>query len=258
VIDADYCKDTANAAISLLNCDVDKSQPIVAPPAPAGRLPPSFFNCGHKSRALREEWRRTAWSRRTAGWMLLSTVLIWGAAGGSWVFYFLTPKAAPVAFDGDKTLREATQAWVGQGVRPNYDQLNLFLNAMLPALYQFTPDGAAFRPFIKGMVAPDLIAAADTAFTRNLEAVRKKGICQAFRLSDVDPDKLVFDADSKRVSVLVRGVFEISFQQEPARGLVRIPYAAKIILTPNTPSAVNPFSFYIEEIDQADNTPLPR
>jgi hypothetical protein len=190
--------------------------------------------------------------------MLLSTALIWCAAGGSWIFNFLTPKIAPVAFDGGKTLRAATQAWVGGGIKPDYDQLNLFLNAMLPALYQFTPDGAAFRPFIKGMISPDLIAAADTAFTRNLEVVRKKGICQAFRLSVVDPSNLVFDADSKRVSVLVRGAFELSFQQEPARGVVRIPYAAKIILTPNTPSAVNPFSFYIEEIAKADDTPLSR
>jgi hypothetical protein len=57
------------------------------------------------------------------------------------------------------------------------------------------------------------------------------------------------------VSVLVRGAFELFFQQEPARGVVRIPYAAKIILTPNTPSAVNPFSFYIEEIARADDPP---
>ena len=237
---------------------MDTSPPIVAPQTDAGRPRPSSFKSGLKSQAIREEWRRTAWSRRTAGWMLLSTALIWCAAGGSWIFYFLTPKSAPMAFDGGKTLREATQAWVGEGIKPDYDQLNLFLNAMLPALYQFTPDGAAFRPFIKGMVSPDLITAADTAFTRNLEAVRKKGICQAFRLSEVDPNNLVFDADSKRVSVLVQGVFELSFQQEPARGVVRIPYAAKIILTPNTPSAVNPFSFYIEEIAKADDTPLSR
>jgi hypothetical protein len=223
-----------------------------------GRPRPSSFKSGLKSQVLREEWRRTAWSRRTAGWMLLSTALIWCVAGGSWIFYFLTPKIAPIAFDGGKTLRESTQAWVGEGIKPDYDQLNLFLNATLPALYQFTPDGAAFRPFIKGMVAPDLIAAADMAFTRNLEAVRKKGICQAFHLSAVDPNDLVFDADSKRVSVLVRGAFELFFQQEPARGVVRFPYAAKIILTPNTPSAVNPFSFYIEEIAKADDPPLSR
>jgi hypothetical protein len=237
---------------------VDQSQPIVAPLATAGRPRPSLFKSGLKSQAIREEWRRTAWSRRTAGWMLLSTALIWCAAGGSWIFYFLTPKAAPSAFDGGKTLREATQAWVGQGIKPDYDQLSLFLNATLPALYEFTPDGAAFRPFIKGMVSPDLITAADMAFTRNLEAVRKKGICQAFRLSAVDPNNLVFDADSKRVSLLVQGAFELSFQQEPARGVVRIPYAAKIIITPNTPSAVNPFSFYIEEIAKADDRPLSR
>jgi hypothetical protein len=237
---------------------VDQSPPIVALPTTANRPRPSSFKSGLKSQALREEWRRTAWSRRTAGWMLLSTALIWCAAGGSWIFYFLTPKAAPMAFDGGKTLREATQAWVGQGIKPDYDQLNLFLNATLPALYEFTPDGAAFRPFIKGMVSPDLITAADTAFMRNLETVQKKGICQAFRLSEVDPNNLVFDADSKRVSVLVQGSFELSFQREPARGVVRIPYAAKIILTPNTPSAVNPFSFYIEEIAKARDTPLPR
>jgi hypothetical protein len=237
---------------------VDQSQPIVAPLAAVGRPRPSSFKSGLKSQALREAWRRTAWSRRTAGWMLLSTALIWCAAGGSWIFYFLTPKIAPIAFDGGKTLSESTQAWVGEGIKPDYDQLNLFLNATLPALYQFTPDGAAFRPFIKGMVAPDLIAAADTAFTRNLEAVRRKGICQAFHLSEVDPNNLVFDADSKRVSVLVQGAFELSFQQEPARGVVRLPYAAKIILTPNTPSAVNPFSFYLEEIAKADDPPLSR
>ncbi len=40
--------------------------------------------------------------------------------------------------------------------------------------------------------------------------------------------------------------------------MVRIPYVAKIILTPNTPSAVNPFSFYIEEIAQADRPPILR
>jgi hypothetical protein len=237
---------------------VDQSQPIVVPPATAGRPRPSSFKNGLKSHALREEWRRTAWARRTAGWMLLSTALIWCAAGGSWMFYFLTPKVAPMAFDGGKTLREATQAWVGRGIRPDYDQLNLFLNATLPSLYQFTPDGAAFRPFIKGMVAPELIATADTTFMRNLEAVRKKGICQALRLLEVDSKDLVFDADSRRVSVLVRGAFELFFQQEPARGLVRIPYAAKIILTPNTPSAVNPFSFYIEEIAKADDPLLLR
>jgi hypothetical protein len=158
-----------------------------------------------------------------------------------------------MAFDGGKTLREATQAWVGEGIRPDYDQLNLFLNATLPALYQFTPAGAAFRPFIKGMVSPELIAAADTAFMRNLEAVRKKGICQGFRLSEVNPSDLVFDGDSKRVSVLVRGTFELSFQQEAARRVVRLPYAARILLTPNTPSAVNPFSFYMEQIAKADD-----
>jgi hypothetical protein len=190
--------------------------------------------------------------------MLLSTALIWGAAGSSWILYFLTPKSAPMAFDGGKTLKEATQAWVGQGIKANYDQLNLFLNATLPALYQFTPDGAAFRPFIKGLVSPAIIATADTAFMRNLEVVRKKGICQALRLLEINPDNLVFDADSKRVSVLVLGVFELYFQQEPARGVVRLPYAAKIILTPNTPSAVNPFSFYIEEIARADGPPPAR
>ena len=237
---------------------MDQSSPIIAPRPAAGRPRPSSFQTGQKNQAIRDEWSRTAWSRRTAGWMLLSTALIWCAAAGSWIFYFLTPKAAPMAFDGGKTLREATQAWVGQGIRPDYDQLNLFLNATLPALYQFTPDGAAFRPFIKGMVAPDLITAADTTFMRDLEAVRKKGICQGLRLSEVDPNGLVFDADSKRVSVLVRGAFELSFQQEPVRGVVRIPYVAKIILTPNTPSAVNPFSFYIEEIAKADDTPLSR
>jgi hypothetical protein len=234
---------------------VDNSPPILPPPAPAGHPRPSSFKSGLKNQAIREAWRRTAWSRRTAGWMLLSTALIWGAAGGSWIFYFLTPKFAPMAFDGGKTLKEATQAWVGQGIKANYDQLNLFLNATLPALYQFTPAGAAFRPFIKGLVSPAIIATADTAFMRNLEVVRKKGICQALRLLEINPDNLVFDADSKRVSVLVLGVFELYFQQEPARGVVRLPYAAKIILTPNTPSAVNPFSFYIEEIARADNPP---
>jgi hypothetical protein len=242
----------------LLICGVDKSPPIIVLPPPTARPHPLSCKGGLKCQSLREEWRRTAWSRRTAGWMLLSTALIWCAAGGSWIFYFLTPKVAPIAFDGGKTLRESTQAWVGEGIKPNYDQLNLFLNATLPALYQFTPDGAAFRPFIKGMVSPDLITAADTALTRSLEVVRKKGICQAFRLSEIDPNDLVFDPDSKRVSVLVRGAFELSFQQEPARGLVRIPYAARIILTPNTPSAVNPFSFYIEEIAKAGDAPLSR
>jgi hypothetical protein len=242
----------------VLICGVDPSPPIVALPTPAGRPRPSLFKSGLKSQAIREEWHRTAWSRRTAGWMLLSTALIWCAAASSWIFYFLTPKTAPIAFDGGKTLRDATQAWVGQGIRPDYDQLNLFLNATLPALYQFTPDGAAFRPFIKGMVAPELITTADTALMRNLEAVRKKGICQAFRLSEINPNDLVFDADSKRVSVLVHGAFELSFQRELARGVVRIPYAAKIILTPNTPSAVNPFSFYIEEIAKADGPPPAR
>jgi len=223
------------------------------PPTTPGRPRPSSFRNGFKSQVIGEERRRTAWARRTAGWMLLSTALIWCAVCISWIFYFLTPKVAPVAFDGGKTLREATQAWVGQGIKPDYDQLNLFLNAVLPPLYQFTPAGAAFRPFIKGMLSPAIINAADTVFSRNLEAVRKKGICQAFRLSAVDPNDLVFDADSRRVSVLVRGDFELSFQQEPARGLVRIPYAARVIITPNTPSAANPFSFYIEEINRVDD-----
>jgi hypothetical protein len=124
------------APISLLICDVDTSQPIVAPPPTAVRPRPSSFKSGLKSQSLREEWRRTAWSRRTAGWMLLSTALIWCAACGSWIFYFLTPKIAPVAFDGGKTLREATQAWVGGGIKPDYDQLNLFLNAAFITLFK--------------------------------------------------------------------------------------------------------------------------
>jgi hypothetical protein len=186
--------------------------------------------------------------------MLISTGLIWAAAGSGWLIYFLTPKSAPLAFDGGPTLRESTRAWLGEGIRPDYDQLNLFLTAVLPALYEFTPDGAAFRPFIRGMVSPGIMTAADSTFTRNMEAVRKKGICQSLRLSAVDPGDMVFDADSKRVSVLVRGSFELSFRQEPARGVVRLPFAARIILTPNTPSAVNPFSFYIEEIATPENT----
>jgi hypothetical protein len=93
---------------------VDQSPPTIALPMTAGRPRPSSRKSGLKSQAIREEWRRNAWSRRTAGWMLLSTALIWRAAGSSWIFYLLTPKTAPVAFDGGKTLREATQAWVGQ------------------------------------------------------------------------------------------------------------------------------------------------
>jgi hypothetical protein len=237
---------------------VDQLTPRKTSQAVAGPSIPSSLKNGAKSEAIREQWRRAAWSRRTAGWMVLSTALLWGAAGVSWLFYFLTPKARPVAFDGGKTLHEATRAWVGQGIKPDYDQLNLFLNATLPALYEFTPAGAAFRPYIKGMLSPALIAAADTAFMRNAEAVRKKGICQSLRLSVVDPKDLVFDADSKRVSALVRGAFELSFQQEPTRSIVRIPFAAKIILTPNVPSAANPFSFYIEEMTRADESPSVR
>jgi hypothetical protein len=216
-------------------------------------LLPSTFREKARNPKLQDDIRRAAWARRTAGWMLLSTGLIWGTAAVSWVFYIMTPKIKPVSFDGGHTLREATQAWLGSGIQPNFDQLNLFLHTTLTSLYDFTPAGADFRPFIKGLVAPSIIQTADSAFARDLEVIRSRGVRQKLRLSVINPAEVVFDADSKRVSVKVHGTFELSFDLDPARGVMSIPYSAKVILTPNTPSGVNPFPFFMAEIGRFDD-----
>jgi hypothetical protein len=215
---------------------------------------PSQWKNTIPSRQLRITWAGAAWSRVAIHFVFLATVLTWLIAIAIWLSVLADPKRNPLAFDSRPTLREATRQWVAQELKPDYDQLALYLRSTLSILHDFTAEGAPYRPLLKGMVAPKILAEADAGFNRDLTLIKKQGIRQTFRLSRIDDSDIVVDKDTNRVAVTVRGTFELNLDAEPRSRPVKIPYAARVVLSPNTPSQVNPYLFYVEAIERLTET----
>ncbi len=212
---------------------------------------PSSLRSGEPSRVWRETFHRNAWGRQATAWMLASTLLLWATVAALVFFYWAGSGTSPLAFDGQHTLRESVRAWVGEDIKPDYDQLSLFLSSTLPPTLNFGPDGARFRAFVKGMVSPRILADVDAYYTRQSTAIRDKGMRQFFWMERIVPEEIVFDSDSRRVSVPVRGEFVVVLERDPKAKPLHMPYMARAILSLNAPSAVNPFPFYLESLEHS-------
>jgi len=133
----------------------------------------------------------------------------------------------------------------------NLDDMLLFINTVLPLMHRLDDRGDPDLPLLRGLVAPDIFAKAESDASRQAVQAKKHFIIQNLvvtRIEDVEQD-----SKHGRVSCYVRGYLAIIIQSSKKN--VVLPYRAELLLEMAPPSRLNRFPFVLVKrewrIDQA-------
>jgi len=151
-------------------------------------------------------------------------------------------------FKGSPSLSEASRAFYGDQTMDK-DQLYMFVLYTLGTLNQVNHQGAPYLPLLQGAVDPAIYSRTKKDVDRNLVEIRKNLITQSLIITAITD--VIFDEKTNKLSAYVMGELGVIAGQSTA-GVkpVVIPYRARVVMSVNTPSKINPFPYFLSALEQ--------
>lgn len=188
-------------------------------------------------------YRSYAWVIHEQRLFALVLAALAAAAGLVWAAALQLRHKAPLVVRSGPTLKEAAAAYAGSA-EISYDQVAFFLHASVPLLYEANESGHPWLPLAEGLVAPQIYEGAERRLSASDAIRRSHRMTQSLAIDSID--RFVADPDLGRAAAEVRGRITVTAAGAEAR---EFPWAAQVILASNPSSRLDPYPFYLLDLD---------
>lgn len=216
------------------------------PPQPETK-PSETVGVGGGKHKIRIGFEAETTLRRVLIWNTTSTVAVAIISVVIWIGIFSADKSTLRSISAQPSIRDLTKSWLSSEIRPDYDSLNIFLNTALSSLCSFSPEPEKFNGMLRSMVSGEVVNRIDAAYTKQYRTISINGITQTFKMLPINPEDILLDKNTKKISVTVNGIIFIHFA-DPKRPTRTMDYQTRAILSPNNPNTANMFPFYLEDL----------